>query len=312
MNSFHRRLYAVVNPKAALGRASRFWPQLQKELQERIGSFPWDWTASPMHATSLVRSALQQGYDLIVSIGGDGTHNEVVNGFFTDGEIFKPRASLAVVPCGTGSDLCRSLGISSGIVPAVETILFGWEREVDVGHLRFSAASSPACERLFLNVASLGLSARVNNNLGSQPHFLGGSGRFLLAAVRTLLVHRQDRLSLEIDGKLFPDQLNSLVAAANGMFFGGGMRIAPHAQLDDSLLDVVMIGKISLLDLIIWGPRIYRGRYLNHPRVQYLKASTLLAKSQDSVPVEVDGETVGTLPATFTVMPRALRLRVPV
>ena len=96
------------------------------------------------------------------------------------------------------------------------------------------------------------------------------------------------------------------------MFFGGGMRIAPHAQLDDSLLDVVMIGKISLLDLIIWGPRIYRGRYLNHPRVQYLKASTLLAKSQDSVPVEVDGETVGTLPATFTVMPRALRLRVPV
>jgi len=312
MNSFHRRLYAVVNPKAALGRASRFWPQLQKELQERIGPFPWDWTESPMHATSLVRTALQQEHDLIVSIGGDGTHNEAINGFFTGGVIFNPRASLAVVPCGTGSDLCRSLGIRSGIASAVATILSDREREVDVGHLIFSQASSPACERLFLNVASLGLSARVNTNLGSQPHFLGGSGRFLLAAVRTLIVHRQDRLSLEIDGKLFPDQLNSLVAAANGMFFGGGMRIAPHARLDDSLLDVVMIGTVSLWDLILWGPRIYRGRYLSHPRVQYLQASTILAKSPDSVPVEVDGETVGTLPATFTVMPRAVRLRVPV
>jgi diacylglycerol kinase (ATP) len=312
MNSFHRRLYAVVNPKAALGRASRFWPQLQKELQERIGSFHWDWTESPVHATSLVRTALQQGHDLIVSIGGDGTHNEAVNGFFTGGVNFNPRASLAVVPCGTGSDLCRSLGIRTGIASAVATILSGREREVDVGQLIFSQASSPACERLFLNVASMGLSARVNNNLGSQPHFLGGSGRFLLAAVRTLIVHRQDRLSLEIDGKLFPDQLNSLVAAANGMFFGGGMRIAPHARLDDSLLDVVMIGTVSLWDLILWGPRFYRGKYLNHPGVQYLQASTIVAKSQDSVPVEVDGETVGTLPATFTIMPRAVRLRVPV
>jgi diacylglycerol kinase (ATP) len=312
MNAFHRSLYGVVNPKAALGRASRFWRQLRKQLQERIGPFSWDWTGSPRHATSLVRNALQQGYDLIISVGGDGTHNESINGFFTDGVIFNPRASLVVVPCGTGSDLCRTLGITSGIASAVETILSGREREVDVGRLIFSQASCPACERLFLNVGSLGLSARVNNNLGSQPHFLGGSGRFLLAAVRTLLEHGQDQVSLEIDGKVLPDQLKSMVVAANGMFFGGGMKIAPHARLDDGLLDVVIIGAFSLLDFIRWGPRIYRGRYLSHPRVQYLRASSIRAKSDDPVPVEVDGETVGTLPATFTVLPRAVRLRVPV
>ena len=261
-----------------------------------------------MHATSLVRTALLKGYDLIVSVGGDGTHNEVINGFFTDGAIFNPRASLAVVPCGTGSDLCRSLGISSGIASTVETILSGWEREVDAGRLIFSQASNSACERLFLNVASLGLSARVNNNLGSQPHFLGGSGRFLLATVRTLLEHRQDRVSLEIDGEVFPDQLTSMVAAANGKFFGGGMRIAPHSRFDDGLLDVVMIGAVSLLDFIRWGPRFYRGRYLSHPRIQYWKARTILAKSEVPVPVEVDGETVGTLPASFTVLPKAVRI----
>ena len=153
--------------------------------------------------------------------------------------------------------------------------------------------------------------SNINNNLVSQPHFLGGSGRFFLATVRTLLEHRQDRVSLEIDGKVFPDQLISMVAAANGKFFGGGIRVAPHARLDDSLLDVVMIGTVSLLDFIRWGPRFYRGRYLNHPGVQYQKASTIRAKSDVPVPVEVDGETVGTLPAIFTVLPRAVRILVP-
>ena len=311
MKAFHRRLYGVVNPKAALGRASRFWPQLLMQLQEKIGPFPWDWTESPMHATSLVRTALRQGSDLIVSVGGDGTHNEVINGFFTEGVIINPGASLAVVPCGTGRDLCRSLGISTGIASAVVTILSGREREVDVGRLLFSQASGSACERLFLNVASSGLSARVNKNLGKGPQFLGGSGRFFLAAVRTLLGHRQDRVSLEIDGEVFSDQLTSMVAAANGKFFGGGMMIAPYARLDDGHLDVVIIGTVSLLDFILWGRRFYRGKYLSHPRVQYMKASTIRAKSEDPVPVEVDGETVGTLPATFTVLPKALRMRVP-
>jgi YegS/Rv2252/BmrU family lipid kinase len=311
MNTFDRRLYAVVNPKAALGRASRFWPQLQKQLRDRMGPFPWNWTEAPMHATSLVRSALQQGYDLIVSVGGDGTHNEVINGFFTDGAILNPRATLSVVSCGSGSDLCRSLGISSGIASTLATVLSGREREVDVGHLQFSGPSSSACERLFLNIASLGLSARVNNNLANQPHFLGAPGRFLLATVRTLIENRNDRVTLEIDGKIFSDQLISTVVAGNGQFFGGGMRIAPHARLDDRLLDVLMIGRVSLLDFVLWGPRFYRGRYLNHPRVKYLRASTICAKSVDPVPVEVDGETVGTLPASFTVLPGSVRILVP-
>ena len=311
MNAFHRRVYAVVNPRADLGKASRFWPQLWKQLQERIGPFPWDSTGSPMEATSLVRTALEQEYDLIVSVGGDGTHNEVINGFFTDGVLFNPRARLAVVPCGSGSDLCRSLGIGRGIESAVATILSGREREVDVGSLMFSRASSLDSVRLFLNVASMGLSARVNKNLGRGPYFPGGSGRFLLAAVQTLLGHREDQLSLQIDEKVFPEALHSMVAAANGRFFGGGMKIAPYARLDDGLLDVVMIGRVSLLDFIRWGRRFYRGRYLHHPRVKYLKASTILAKSEDPVPVEVDGETVGRLPAAFSVLPRAVRIRVP-
>lgn len=311
MNAFHRRLYAVVNPKAALGRASRFWPKLHKQLWERIGPFPWDWTGSPMHATSLVRSALQQGYDLIVSVGGDGTHNEVINGFFCDGAIVNSRATLSVVSCGSGSDLCRSLGIISGIGFTLETILSGRKRKVDVGRLQFFQPSGSSCERLFLNIASLGLSARVNSKLESQPHFLGGTGRFFLATIRTLIENRNDRVSLEIDGKVFSDELISAVTAANGQFFGGGMRIAPHARLDDGLLDVVMIGAVSLLDFMRWGPRFYQGRYLSHPRIKYWKARTIRAKSEVPVPVEVDGETVGTLPASFTVLPGAVRILVP-
>lgn len=264
-----------------------------------------------MHATSLVRSALQQGYDLIVSVGGDGTHNEVINGFFSDGAIVNPRATLSVVPCGSGSDLCRSLGIISGIGFTLETILSGRKREVDVGRLQFLRPSGLPCERLFLNIASLGLSARVNSKLESQPHFLVGSGRFFLATIRTLIENGNDRVSLEIDGKVFSDELISTVTAANGQFFGGGMRIAPHARLDDGLLDVVIIGAVSLRDFIRWGPRFYQGRYLSHPRIKYWKARTIRAKSEVPVPVEVDGETVGNLPASFTVLPGAVRILVP-
>jgi YegS/Rv2252/BmrU family lipid kinase len=311
MRVFPRHPYAVVNPKAGLGKARSLWLQLQEEIEKEIGSFPWDWTGSPRQATSLVRSALQQECDLIISVGGDGTHNEVINGFFADGIPVNSRASLTVFTCGSGADFNRTLGITDEIAAVLHTILSGREREVDVGRLEFTLPSGLSCQRLFLNIASLGLSARVNKNLSSQPRFLGGSARFLLATVQALLENHNETVSLEVDGKTLPDQVITMVAAANGQFFGGGMRVAPHAQLDDGLLDLVVIGAVGLKDLIRWGLRFYQGRHLTHPRVQYHQAHTIRALSEAPVLVEADGETLGSLPANFTILPRAVRLLVP-
>ncbi len=311
MNSLHRRLYAVVNPEAALGKTRSLWPKLRDQLRDKIGPFPWDWTNAPKQASALVENALQLGHDLIVSVGGDGTHNEAMNGFFKDGKILNPQAALAIVSCGSGGDLSRSLSLSTGTSSALGTILSRHERQVDVGLLRFTKPSGEASDRFFLNIASLGMPALVCSLLRSQPRFLGGSGRFLLATLRVLMTSRNEMVSLEIDGQSLPNNLVNTVAAANGQFFGGGMRVAPHAQLDDGLLDVVVIGSVGLADFLREGHRIYRGKHLNHPRIQYYKAQTIRAFSKTQVLVETDGEPIGILPATFTVLPLALRIVVP-
>jgi len=311
MNGSHYHLYAVVNPEAALGKTRRLWPKLREQLRDKIGTFPWDWTTAPMQASTLVRSALHAGHDLIVSVGGDGTHNETVNGFFEDGRILNPRAALAIVSCGSGGDLSRSLGVTTRITSALGTILSRRERQVDVGRVKFTQVSGEPSERFFLNIASLGLPALACSLLSSQPRFLGGSGRFMLATARALLTNRHEKVTLEIDGRELPSQFVNTVAAANGQFFGGGMRVAPHAKIDDGLLDVVVIGPVGIMDFLRWGHRLYRGKHLSHPRIQYYRARTIHAFSRAPVPVETDGETVGTLPVTFTVQPRAIRVLVP-
>ncbi len=311
MNARRRRVYGIVNPTAALGKARRFWTKLRELLQEQIGPFPWEWTESPLQATALARSALQQGYDLIISVGGDGTHNEVINGFFTDGKVQNSQAILAVVSCGSGGDLIRSLGTTSDISSALGTFLTGSTRRVDVGHLKFTLPSGDTGERLFLNVASLGLSARVCSLLSNQPRFFGGSGRYFLATVRALMANQNERVTLDIDGNTLPSQLVNTAAIANGQFFGGGMRVAPRARLDDGMLDMVVIGPVGLLDFVRWGSRLYQGKHLNHPRIDHYKASRIHASSDMPVLVEADGETLGTLPATFTVLPQAIRILVP-
>jgi YegS/Rv2252/BmrU family lipid kinase len=248
---------------------------------------------------------------LIVSVGGDGTHNETVNGFFKEGTILNPRAVLAIVSCGSGGDISRSLGLTNKITSALETILSHRERQIDVGRVKLKQFSGETIERFFLNIASLGLPARVCRLLSGQPRFLGGSGRFMLATVRALVTSRNENVTLEIDGKKLPSQLVNTVATANGQFFGGGMRVAPHAQLDDGLLDVIVIGSVGLTDFLRWGHLLYRGKHLSHPRIQFFRARTIHAFSRTEVAVETDGESIGTLPATFTVLPQAMRVLVP-
>jgi YegS/Rv2252/BmrU family lipid kinase len=304
------RPYAVVNPRAALGKSLRLWPPLYRELSRTLGVFPWDWTERPLHASTLVRNALGEGCDLIICVGGDGTLNEVVNGFFDEQRSLSRQAALALVPCGSGGDFRRSLGLTASLRPAVAAILSGDTREVDVGRLSYRSFSGEPANRLFINVASFGLSARVAHLVSRQPSCLGGSGRFFLATVQALLNHKNEHVTLELDGQPVPPRILKTAAVANGRFFGGGMQIAPHALIDDGRLDLVLLGAVGLRDFLVWGPRLYRGRHLAHPRIHYRKVSTVSATGPASVMVEVDGEPIGTLPITLGLLPRALPVRV--
>jgi YegS/Rv2252/BmrU family lipid kinase len=304
------RPYAVVNPRAALGNTRRLWPALYRDLARSLGRFPWDWTEKPLHASTLVRASLREGCNLIISVGGDGTLNEVVNGFLDDSGTLNSEAALAVIPCSSGGDFRRSLGLDGSLPNAVAAILTGETRALDVGRLTCRSLKGEPIERLYINIASLGMSARVNYLLRRQPSYLGGSARFFLATLQAFLSHRNERVDFEVEGESLPNLVLNTAAVANGRFFGGGMQVAPRAFLDDRLLDLVIIGAVGLRDFLLWGPKFYRGKHLSHPRVQYRTVSTVSGSSLAQILVEVDGETIGTLPATFTLLPRALRVRV--
>jgi YegS/Rv2252/BmrU family lipid kinase len=304
------RVYAVVNPRAALGKARRVWPALHRELTRTLGVFPWDWTERPLHASALVRDALREGCDFIISVGGDGTLNEVVNGFFGEQGNLNPQATLAVVPCGSGGDFRRSLGLDGSVRSTLAAMLSGEILEVDVGRLSYRSFSNEPADRFFINIASFGLSAQVSHLVRRHPSCLGGSGRFFVATLQALLSHKNREVRLEVDGEPLPPLILNTAAVANGRFFGGGMQIAPHAVIDDGLLDLVMLGAVGLRDFLLWGPRLYRGRHLSHPCIHDRRVSTVSATGAASVMVEVDGEPIGTLPTTFSLLPRALRVRV--
>jgi len=263
-----------------------------------------------------VRRALKQDHNLIICVGGDGTLNEVVNGFFWHNSAINPSASLVVVACGSGGDFRRSLEIGACPLDALAAVTSDKVIDIDLGSIHYHPDPATRAQRFFVNVASIGVPAEVNRLLSKQPSFLGGTGRFLLATVQALLFSKHVPVRLEIDRKERLDQFVKTIAVANGRFFGGGMQVAPQASLDDGLLDIVVIGKVGLLDFLVWGSRFYKGRHLEHPRVNLFRAATIQASSRlsvplQSVPVEVDGETIGMLPATFEVMPTAIRLRLP-
>ena len=238
---------------------------------------------------------------LLVVIGGDGTENEVVNGVGgTDAEI-------AVLPNGTGQDFARTHGIPSGLDDAVRVVLDGATRTIDLGRVE----CEPNESRFFANVGSAGMSGSVARRANSMTKRFGGRATFFYALTREFLAWQNTRVVLELDDGVRREGPMHDVIVANGRFHGGGMKLAPDAEQDDGSFDVVTIGDVSKLDFVTTAPKLYSGRYLSHPKVELLRSSAVTIDADTALPLEVDGEPIGTTPARFEVVRSALRLRVP-
>jgi YegS/Rv2252/BmrU family lipid kinase len=236
-----------------------------------------------------------------VVIGGDGTVNEVANGIVgTDAEI-------AVLPCGTGQDFGRTHGIPSRFDDAVLVALGSETRTIDLGRVELGDGTS----RFFANVGSAGMSGAVARRANSMTKRFGGRATFLYALTREFLAWQNTRVVVELDEGVRRESPMHDVIVANGRFHGGGMQLAPDARQDDGAFDVVTIGDVSKLDFVTTAPKLYSGRYLSHPKVELLRSSKVSIDSDEPLPLEVDGEPIGTTPARFEVVRSALRLRVP-
>ena len=260
----------------------------------------------PGQLIELAEQAARGGAELVVAVGGDGTLNETVNGLVRAGG----ETQLATIPLGTGMDFVRTYGIPTRFDDAVQTALGAQTRAIDVGRVTYRTWAGEEAERYVVNVGSVGMSAAVAQRANGMSKALGGKATFFYALTRTFFEWQNSVIDVDLDGTRRSARMHDVIVA-NGQYHGGAMWLAPQAQPDDGLFDVILIGDVKKLDFATTAPKLYRGTYLDHPKVDLERAHVVSVDAQERLPIELDGEQVGTTPARFEVVPGALRVRVP-
>lgn len=288
-------------------------PALQDALREAGASFETALTSGPRDATRIVRQAIRDGYAGVAVVGGDGTLNEAVNGFFDEGgEPIGNDAWLGPLPCGTGGDFRRTLGVSNEVVPMVTRMMWAKPRAVDVGWLTYRDREGREGHRAFINIASFGMGGLVDDLVSRGPKWLGGKPAYLLGIVRAMGRYKNRAVRIVVDDQP-PVELTIVnLAVANGRYFGGGLQIAPEAIVDDGLFDVVAIRDLSIPAQWKLAPALYGGNVLGRDGIWSARGKKVVAEPADyagPVLLDVDGEALGALPATFELRPGAVRLR---
>jgi len=308
----NERVRVILNPRAAHGRALARLPEVEAALRRDELEHEIVLTQRPGHATELAKAATADGVDVIVAMGGDGTLNEVVQAFVgPEGEPIKG-PDLALVPAGTGGDFKRTLGLEGSIEGAVARIRHGTRRPVDLGILHFEPHPGQSRVRAFVNVTSFGIGGEVDSIVNSSPKWLGGKASFFLATVRAMARYRNASVRVKVDGELWYEGPAFNVAIANGRFFGGGMMIAPDADLADGKLELVCIGDLSKIEAAGLSSKIYQGTHVSAPGVKVTCGAKIEAEPLHpwaSVLMDVDGEQPGKLPLTASLANGALTFR---
>ncbi len=300
----------IVNPVSGNGRTGRHWRSYETLFRRRLGdAFAVRKTERPWHAAELTKEAVIDGATTIVSVGGDGTLNEVTNGLLDGtGRMWNADARLAVLSLGTGSDFAKTLGETREPDDLVCRLKEGNTKVIDAGVCAYQEAGAPR-SRYFLNVAEVGSGGAVVDRVNRTTKVLGGKTSFLIAILRTLPRYRNTPIAFEADGGPRKEAVVNDLVIANGRFFGGGLQPAPHAQLDDGLFDVVVIGDIDFKTTRKNLGLLREGKHLDLPYISWFRAKDLVVHAHEEM-IDLDGEYVGRHAMRFQILPGAIRLLV--
>jgi YegS/Rv2252/BmrU family lipid kinase len=305
------RPLVVVNPRSGGGLSESSWARLRAALTDGLGELDSTFTSGPRDACAIAEREAAAGRRLIVALGGDGTISEVAHGVLAANA--GATTEIGIVPRGTGGDFRRTLALPEDATAAARRIRDGAARPMDVGRVRFRGADGAEQERHFVNVASFGFSSAVASRANASSKRLGGRIAFFAATLRTLAAYDNTDVWLSLDGAPRVRRRVLLAALGNGCYFGGGMKICPEARLDDGALDLVTVGDFSRVEVLTKIGRLYQGTHLELDEVEAARVTRLEAAPVDAdarIPIELDGETPGHLPAVFEIRPGALRVRV--
>ena len=315
MNEENNKWLVVVNPKACIGRGGKDWP-LVKDLLIKAGlDFDFVLTERPRHAIELVRDNItEKGYKKIISVGGDGTNNEVINGIFTQSRFPATEITMGTIPVGTGNDWRRTFGIPDDYSQIVDIIKNGCTILHDVGKVMYYN-NGDSQVRFFLNAAGTGLNEMVcqrTNELKMQGK--GGSVRYMLNTANCLFKFECVRIKLEIDDQVALEDEILSISVGNGRYNGGGMMMMPQAIPNDGLFDITVVKKVGFLKFAANISKVYDGTFVNKLK----EVSTFRGKKIriTSIPahlllLETEGETLTNSPFDFEMLPKAINMVVP-
>jgi YegS/Rv2252/BmrU family lipid kinase len=296
----------IVNPVAGASTTYRKWPKISSLLKHIGFPFDFQYTEGVGHAIELAREATNNGCQFLVAVGGDGTVHEVANGMLLSNELGE--ASIGVISTGTGGDFIRSAGIDRDYIKACSLLTGTKRRLIDVGVVEYHKEGQ-SHKRFFINSSGVGFDAAVAETSNRLPKFLGGTIPYIIGLFKSLANYQNKMVAINMCDKTETKRILSVVVA-NGCYFGGGMRVAPLANIDDGILDVITVGDMGKLELLKAFPTIYKGTHIHHQKVEVEKTTHIRIESMEKILVHADGEFLGEGPVAFSLIPSVLSVAI--
>ncbi|MCA1840778.1 MAG: diacylglycerol kinase family protein [Actinomycetota bacterium] len=303
MTSAHGKAIVIANSRA--GASSKNKSSISDLLAAAEIDHETRSTEGPRHAIQLAREAVDAGARFIVAVGGDGTIHEVVNGMMT-ADAYDPELVLGIIPGGSGSDFIRTFGLPATASDAVEHLKGEPWFQIDIGKVTYQQGGTQVAE-FFPNIAEAGLGGEVVRRAEKLPRRVGRL-RYLISFWLTLARYSSTEGRVLLDDKTYEGRITNLVVA-NAQFFGGGMRIAPKAHPADGKFNV-LIQHGTKMDYVSGISKVFKGEHLPSPAIKELNAAVVRVESKKPLQIEADGEVLGFTPATFEIIPNALRLKI--
>lgn len=307
------KIKLIANPSAGSQKLQKKWlHEISPFLKEKLPPFDFEFTREKHHATEIARESIKHGYNMIVAMGGDGTLNEVLNGFFEKGEMINPEAGLGILPFGSGGDFIRSLNFERTYKKAYEHLLSPHFTPIDVVVAKFDTPEIP--DRYFINISETGLGASIMKRVNAKNRMIPSLLRYVSGSFQGFKDYKNIPIEITLDDNEHLDVNITNLIIANGQYFGRGMRPAPDAVLDDGVLDIVVIKDMSWSKFIICFPELYtKKKRVSKNVFKRYRAKSIRVRcknDKDILETEVDGELCGSGSVAFSILPKALNIKI--
>jgi len=307
INPVHKEWFTIVNPNAGNGKGKKDWDRISGLLEKENIPIEYKFTEKKGQAIEFTREAVRESFRKFISVGGDGTLNEVVNGVFKQDYCPTKEVVLGMIPVGTGNDWGRMFGIPLVYEGAVQVIKENKQMAHDIGLITYYNGTEQE-KRYFINIAGLGFEATVVKKTNKQKD-KGRSNKaiYFYNLLTSLIAHRNIKADIIIDGKKNTCKVFS-INVGNGRYCGGGMRQTPDALPDDGLLDITVIKEMGRIEIIRSLKLLYDGTILSHPKVDGYRSNNLQVSSEPVLYAEADGESLGHTPVELSIIPKGINV----